>query len=82
MKVNPKYGETVQAGINFADLMILAEQGGSAELENQMCREVKAQIAFVDNGGSMINYESSKIRKEIQDVFYQRLKEVAQKHRC
>ena len=79
LQVNPKYGETVQAGIKFSDLMVVAEQGGSG---NRVCREVKAQMDFVDNGGTMINYESSKIRKEILDIFYQRLQETAQKHRC
>ncbi len=82
LQVNPKYGETVQAGIKFSDLMSAAEQGGSADPENQLCREVKEQIAFVDNGGTMIDYESSKIRQEIQDIFYQRLKEAARKNRC
>ena len=82
LQVNPKYGETVQAGIKFSDLMSLAEQGGSADPGNQLCREVKEQIAFVDNGGTMVDYESSKIRKEIQGIFYQRLKEAAKKHRC
>jgi len=82
LQVNPKYGETVQAGIKFSDLMSVAEQSGLADPKNQVCREVKAQIAFVDNGGTMINYESSKIRQEIQDIFYQRLKEAARKHHC
>ena len=82
MQVNPKYGETVQAGIKFSDLMILAEREGGIDPASQVCRDVKEQIAFVDNGGTMINYESSKIRREIQDVFYHRLKEAVKKHRC
>ncbi|TDJ57764.1 MAG: hypothetical protein E2O41_07415 [Nitrospina sp.] len=82
MQINPKYGETLRAGIKFSDLMVLTELEGKVDPESQVCRDVKEQIAFVDNGGTMINYESSKIRREIQDVFYQRLKGAAKKHHC
>ena len=82
MQINPKYGETLRAGIKFSDLMVLTELEGKVDPESQVCRDVKEQIAFVDNGGTMINYESSKIRREIQDVFYQRLQEAAKKHHC
>ena len=39
-------------------------------------------MVFIDLGGSMIEYESSKIRGEIQDVFHHRLKDLSSRLDC
>ncbi|CAI2717458.1 hypothetical protein [Nitrospina watsonii] len=81
-KINPKYIDTVQAGIEFCELMLLENQVNLAQKPNPLCTGVTRQIRFIEKGGSMVEYQSSKIRGEIQDVFYNRLKGMSQKHDC
>ncbi len=71
-KLNPQYVDTIKAAVEFCRLMIAARVEGGTH--SKACILVKDQIDFIENGGSMINYESSKIREEIQDVFYRHLK--------
>lgn len=71
-KLNPQYVDTIKAAAKFCRLMVAAGAvaGGT---HDKACMSVKDQIDFIENGGSMIDYESSKIRKEIQGVFYHQL---------
>ena len=46
------------------------------------CSKVNDQIEFIENGGSMVQYNSQKIRKDIQDVFYNRLKDLSRQLKC
>ncbi|MDH3257018.1 MAG: hypothetical protein OEM27_05325 [Nitrospinota bacterium] len=80
-KLNPQYVDTVKAAAKFCWLMIAA--GEDTGVSNpKTCVQVKEQIEFIENGGSMIEYESSKIRGEIQDVFYHRLKNLSSRLNC
>ena len=80
-KLNPQYMDTIQAAAQFCRLMIAA--GADTSVSNpKSCVKVNEQIAFIENGGSMIEYESSKIRGEIQDVFYRRLKDLSSRLDC
>jgi len=81
-KINPKYIETVKAGVEFCDLMLLENQVDTARNPDPVCKGVLAQIEFIEKGGSMVEYQSSKIRREIQDVFYNRLKQKSKEHAC
>jgi hypothetical protein len=81
-EINPKYIATVKAGIEFCDLMLLQDDGDSAGQPNSLCAGLAAQIEFIESGGSMVEYQSSKIRREIQDVFYNRLKQKSRKNGC
>ncbi|NIQ00178.1 MAG: hypothetical protein GWM98_06905 [Nitrospinaceae bacterium] len=71
--INPKYLDTVEAGIQFCKVMMMAEIPASRRSQSKVCALVRRQIQFVDEGGSMVEYQSSRIRGEIQDVFYERL---------
>lgn len=82
LKVNPKYLATVQAGVEFCDLMLLERTVNLARKPNPLCAGVTAQIRFIEEGGSMVEYQSAKIRREIQDVFYNRLKRMSAEHGC
>jgi hypothetical protein len=80
-KLNPQYVDTINAAAKFCKLMIAAgvESGGP---NSKACILVKDQIDFIEDGGSMIEYESSKIRGEIQDVFHHRLKDLSSRLDC
>ncbi len=82
LKVNPKYLDTVKAGIEFCDLMLLENKVNLARKPNPLCTGVIQQIRFIEKGGSMVEYQSAKIRREIQDVFYNRLKRMSKEHGC
>ncbi len=80
-KLNPQYVDTVKAAAKFCRLMIAA--GADTVVSNpKSCVKVKEQIDFIESGGSMIEYESSKIRGEIQDVFHHRLKDLSSRLDC
>jgi len=72
-KLNPQYVDTIKAAAKFSGLMIAAEADAGVS-NSKSCVKINEQIDFIETGGSMIEYESSKIRGEIQDVFHHRLK--------
>jgi hypothetical protein len=80
-KLNPQYLDTVKAAAEFCRLMIDAG-GDSGKLNPKSCAKINEQIRFLEEGGSMVDYESSKIRGEIQDVFYARLKDLSSRLDC
>jgi len=80
-KLNPQYVDTIKAAAEFCRLMIEAG-GDSGKLNPKSCVKVSEQINFLEEGGSMVDYESSKIRGEIQDVFYARLKGLSSRLDC
>lgn len=80
-KINPALGKTVKEGIKFCDLMI-ASGKNAGNMASAVCPKIEKQIDFIENGGSMVEYESSKIRGEIQNVFHQRLKEMHDHRDC
>ncbi|MFQ5483562.1 MAG: hypothetical protein ACE5ER_12490, partial [Nitrospinaceae bacterium] len=81
-QINPKLTDTVTEGIKFCDLMLASIRPAAANPRDSDCAKIKQQIAFIEGGGSMVEYESSKIRGEIQNVFYNRLKEVFAHNSC
>jgi hypothetical protein len=80
-KLNPQYVDTIKAAAEFCRLMIEAGED-SGKLNPKSCAKVSEQINFLEEGGSMVDYESSKIRGEIQDVFYGRLKGLSSRLNC
>ena len=80
-KLNPQYVDTIKAAAEFCELMIAA--GVDTGTSNpKSCAKISEKIDFIENGGSMIDYESSKIRGEIQDVFHHRLKDLSTRLDC
>lgn len=80
-KINPQLSETVEAAIQFCDLMLLepvAQNGG----KQAVCSKIESQIAFINGGGAMIEYDSKKIRRELHGVFADALNGLFKKHRC
>lgn len=80
-KINPQYIDTVKAVIQFCKLMLTAG-AENARPNPKSCAPVKEQIEFIESGGSVIQYQSSKIRGEIQNMFHRRLKKLAARMNC
>ena len=81
--INPQLIQSVEAGIAFCDLMInglsVADQPEEARTA---CRKVSEQIDFLNGGGSMVEYDTQKIRGELHDVFFEKLRGLYQKMNC
>ena len=75
-EINPQLISSVEAGIKFCDLMLWEKQ------DNSSCLKVQEQIDFLESGGSMVEYDSKKIRSELHAVFSEALQELTQKMNC
>jgi tetratricopeptide (TPR) repeat protein len=75
-KVNPQLISSVEAGIKFCNLMLWKKQ------DNRNCLKIQEQIDFLKSGGSMVEYDSKKIRSELHAVFLEALQELTQKMNC
>lgn len=80
-KINPQYLDTVKASMKFSRLMMAANEAGQ-ESPPKVCAQVNEQIKVIDDGGSIIHYESSKLREEMQGVFHRHLKQVSSRLDC
>jgi hypothetical protein len=75
-EINPQLISSVEAGIKFCNLMLWENQ------DNRNCLKVQEQIDFLKSGGSMVEYDSKKIRSELHAVFSEALQELIQKMNC
>jgi hypothetical protein len=79
-RINPQLMQSVEAGIEFCKLMLLQSSEGK---EKQFaCVRVKEQMRFLNGGGSMVEYDSKKIRRELHAVFSKALSQMAEKMHC
>ena len=79
-KINPQLTQSVEAGIDFCSLMLLQTSVG--EDKKQACMKVNEQMDFLNGGGSMVEYDSKKIRRELHGVFSEALLQMAEKMHC
>ena len=79
-QINPQLVQSVEAGIEFCELMLL--QVSEEKEKRSACFKVDAQIKFLNGGGSMVEYDSKKIRSELHAVFSEALEQMAKKLRC
>ena len=79
-KINPQLVQSVEAGIEFCDLMLL--QASQEKDKRVACHKVSAQMEFLNGGGSMVEYDSKKIRSELHAVFSNALQEKAEDLNC
>ncbi|MBC8283086.1 MAG: hypothetical protein H8E32_04675 [Nitrospinae bacterium] len=77
-KINPQLTSSVEAGIKFCDLMLWEKQNNSTT----SCVKVQEQIDFLNSGGSMVEYDSKKIRSELHAVFSEALQQLTTKMHC
>jgi hypothetical protein len=79
-KINPQLMQSVEAGIEFCKLMLLQKSEG--EEKQSACVKVNEQMNFLNGGGSMVEYDSKKIRRELHAVFSEALTQMAEKMHC
>ncbi|MBI4390034.1 MAG: hypothetical protein HY580_07625 [Nitrospinae bacterium] len=82
-KINPQLIRTVEAGVQFSDIMTeAAGPGDNLRANPSLCANVNRQISFIDGGGTLVEYDSRKIRRDIQNVFYGRLLDLSRRMSC
>ena len=82
LKINPQLTDSVQAGIEFCELMLLSEvSSGNAE-RDATCSKIDEKVSFLHSGGSMIEHDSRKIRSELHGVFAGALDTLFRKMNC
>jgi hypothetical protein len=79
-KINPQLIQSVEAGIEFSELMLL--RASEEKEKKSACSKVNAQMKFLNGGGSMVEYDSKKIRSELHAVFSDALEQMAQRLNC
>ena len=79
-QINPQLTQSVEAGIDFCELMLL--QASEGEEKRSACVKVNEQMNFLNGGGSMVEYDSKKIRSELHAVFSEALSQMAEKMNC
>lgn len=68
-EINPQLTRSVEAGIKFCDLMMLDPPKDDARKIQSACRRLDDQLTFLNSGGTMIDYDAKKIRRELHAVF-------------
>lgn len=79
-QINPQLTQSVEAGIDFCQLMLL--QASEEKEKRSACLKVNAQMKFLNSGGSMVEYDSKKIRSELHAVFSEALERMSKKFSC
>ena len=79
-RINPQLIQSVEAGIEFCELMLL--QVSTGQEKRSACFKVDVQVKFLNGGGSMVEYDSKKIRAELHAVFSDALQQKAEKLHC
>lgn len=80
--INPQLTDSVQAGIEFSDLMLMAPAKNDVDGVRSACLKVTEQLNFLNGGGSMVEYDSKKIRSELHSLFADRLEGISQQMNC
>ncbi len=76
LAINPQLISSVEAGIKFCDLMLWDKT------DTSNCLKIQEQINFLNSGGSMVEYDSKKIRSELHAVFSDALQQLTTKMHC
>lgn len=80
--INPQLTDSVKAGIQFSDLMLLSPEKNDATGRRSACLKVNDQLKFLKSGGAMVEYDSKKIRSELHGVFASKLDGLSRDMNC
>jgi tetratricopeptide (TPR) repeat protein len=81
-QINPQLIDSVKAGIKFSDLMLINPSEESAEAFQSACLKIDEQMLSLNSGGTMVEYDSKKIRRELHTVFVNALDGLSRKMKC
>ena len=77
-EINPQLISSIDAGIKFCELMLWNKNNDP--ITN--CFNLKEQLNFLRSGGSIIEYDPPKIRRELHAVFYSALDDLGVEMGC
>jgi tetratricopeptide (TPR) repeat protein len=80
--INPQLTDSVQAGIEFCDLMLMAPAKDDEAGLRSACLKVNEQLNFLKSGKAMVQYDSKKIRSELHSLFAGRLEGFSRQMNC
>lgn len=80
--INSQLTDSVKAGIQFCDLMLLRPEKNDATGHHSACLKVNDQLNFLKSGGAMVEYDSKKIRSELHGVFAGKLDGLSRDMNC
>jgi len=80
--INPQLTDSVQAGIEFSDLMLMAPAKNDDAGQRSACLKINDQLKFLNSGGAMVEYDSKKIRSELHSLFAGRLEGISRQMNC
>lgn len=80
--INSQLTDSVKAGIQFCDLMLLRPKKSDVNGHRSACLKVNNQLEFLKSGGAMVEYDSKKIRSELHDVFAGKLGDLSRDMNC
>ena len=73
-RVNPQQEKSIQSGIRFSQAMSNGAEAAASSKENdRACGDILRQIEFMDNGGTVLQYDSEQVRNEIDSILHRRL---------
>jgi tetratricopeptide (TPR) repeat protein len=67
--INTQLTDSVKAGIQFCELMLLRPEKNDDSGHKSACLKVNEQLEFLKSGGAMVEYDAKKIRSELHGVF-------------
>ncbi len=80
--INPQLTDSVKAGIQFCDLMLLRPEKNDDTGRRSACLKVNDQLKFLKSGGAMVEYDSKKIRSELHGIFAGKLDGLSRDMNC
>ncbi len=81
--VNPQQAESIQAGIRFTETMEAGLKVKNLKKgSHEACQNIQNQIDYMDNGGTVLQYDSEAVRNDIDSVFYKRLVNLSDNLSC
>lgn len=82
-RINPQQENSTRAGIKFSDAMLSGSTVPKpVSTDHSACSKINRQISFLDNDGTVIEYDVEKIRDELNAIFYQRLVNLSIQNSC
>jgi hypothetical protein len=81
-KINPQLTDSVKAGIKFSKIMLLSPAEESQEEIRSACLKIEDQLYFLNSGGTLVQYDSKRIRSELHSLFSNALTDLSKKIKC
>ena len=78
-KINPKLISTSEIGVEFTEVLL---ESAKEPRDPELCKKIERQMAFIESGNSIVERNSKAVRREILNIFYNKLVELSGKMSC